>query len=96
MLDSSDADIQNGMDFTLLQMKAETLASIERALARLEAGQYGDCAECGNAIAERRLRAIPFAVRCHECEGEREQSHRGRMAPPMDFGTTLVGGYINS
>jgi DnaK suppressor protein len=76
MLDTSDADIQSGMDFTLLQMKTETLASIERALRRLEAGTYGVCAECDDDISEKRLRAIPFAVRCQSCEGRHEGSTR--------------------
>jgi DnaK suppressor protein len=33
---------------------------------------YGDCFECGDEIAEARLRALPFAVRCRECEQSRE------------------------
>jgi len=74
-LDSSDADIQNGLDFALLQMRAATLKRIDEALVRLDSGQYGTCAECGEDIAERRLRALPFAVRCHECEAEREAAH---------------------
>jgi len=92
MLDSSDADVQSGMEFTLLQMKTETLANIDRALGRLDAGQYGDCAECGDAIAERRLLAVPFAVRCHECEQRREvRVQRNRSAAIMSFGTGTTG-----
>lgn len=92
MLDSSDADVQSGMEFTLLQMKTETLANIDRALARLDAGQYGDCAECGDAIAEQRLLAVPFAVRCHDCEGRREvRAKRDRSAATMSFGTGTTG-----
>lgn len=78
-LDSSDADVQHGMDFTLLQMKTETLGAIEHALRRLESGTYGVCAECEDDISERRLRAIPFAKRCHECEGELEDLARRNM-----------------
>ena len=72
MLDNSDADVQNNLDFALLQMNADTLKRIDEALARLDVGQYGTCIECGEDIAERRLRALPFAVRCHECESGRE------------------------
>lgn len=71
-LDSSDADIQSGLDFALLQMSAAILTKIDHALVRLDSGLYGTCAECGEDIAERRLRALPFAVRCHDCEGQRE------------------------
>jgi DnaK suppressor protein len=78
MLDTSDADIQSGMDFTLLQMKTELLAKIEHALRRLDAGTYGVCAECDRDISEKRLRAIPFAVRCQSCEGRHEGTTRRR------------------
>ncbi|HQX82340.1 MAG TPA: TraR/DksA C4-type zinc finger protein [Vicinamibacterales bacterium] len=74
-LDTSDADIQNSLEFALLQMRAATLAKIEEALVRLDSGHYGTCADCGDDIAERRLRALPFAVRCHDCEDQRETEH---------------------
>jgi DnaK suppressor protein len=53
-------------------MKAETLTKINDALNRLEEGTYGYCAECGGEISDKRLRALPFAVRCKECEEGRE------------------------
>jgi len=81
MLDTSDADIQSGMDFTLLQMKTEMLSSIERALRRLEAGTYGVCAECDEDISEKRLRAIPFAVRCQSCERQHEGTGQRTSGP---------------
>jgi DnaK suppressor protein len=70
--ESSDADIQEDIEFALIQMKAETLTKINEALARLEEGHYGNCFECGDEIAQARLRALPFAVRCKDCEEARE------------------------
>jgi RNA polymerase-binding transcription factor len=70
--ESSEADIQDDIEFALIQMKAETLQKINEALARLEEGKYGYCFECGEEIAEQRLRALPFAVRCKDCEEARE------------------------
>ena len=72
--ESSDADIQEDIEFALIQMKAETLTKINEALSRLEEGHYGNCFECGDEIAEARLRALPFAVRCKDCEEAREQA----------------------
>ena len=72
-LDHSDAASQGDLELTLLQMRAETLVRIDAALRRLDVGQYGFCAECGKEIAERRLRALPFAVRCQACEERREE-----------------------
>ena len=62
--ESSEADIQDDIEFALIQMKSETLNRIEEALARLDEGMFGNCFECGDEISERRLRALPFAVRC--------------------------------
>lgn len=74
--ESSEADIQEDIEFALIQMKAETLNKINEALTRLEEGEYGYCYECGDEIAEQRLRALPFAVRCKDCEEAREVAER--------------------
>jgi DnaK suppressor protein len=71
-VESSEADIQEDIEFALIQMKSETLNKINDALARLEQGNYGNCYDCGEEIAEKRLRALPFAVRCKDCEEARE------------------------
>ena len=81
-IEHSDADIQAGMDLALLEMRTESLIRIDEALVRLDAGEYGSCFECSGDISERRLRALPFAVRCHACEErrEREQAHARKSA----------------
>ena len=70
--EASEADIQDDIEFALIQMKSETLHKINEALARLDEGTFGYCFECGDEISERRLRALPFAVRCKDCEEARE------------------------
>src|SRR5467141_378011 len=71
-VESSEADIQEDIEFALIQMKSETLNKVNDALVRLEQGDYGNCFDCGEEIAEKRLRALPFAVRCKDCEEARE------------------------
>lgn len=71
-VESSEADIQGDIELALIQMKSETLSKINDALTRLEQGDYGNCFDCGEEIAEKRLRALPFAVRCKDCEEARE------------------------
>ena len=71
-VESSESDIQDDIEFALIQMKSETLNKINDALIRLEQGDYGNCFECAEEIAEKRLRALPFAVRCKDCEEARE------------------------
>jgi len=74
--ESSEAGIQEDIEFALIQMKAETLNKINEALTRLEEGAYGNCFECGEEISQARLRALPFAVRCIECEQARETAQK--------------------
>ena len=70
--ESSEVDIQEDIEFALIQMKAETLTKINEALGRLEESTYGYCSDCGGEISGQRLRALPFAVRCKDCEEARE------------------------
>jgi DnaK suppressor protein len=73
-------DFVQHMDFALMEMKSETLQQIDAALQRLEEGTYGTCTECGTEISEARLRALPFAILCRQCQEEEEsrsQEERG-------------------
>jgi RNA polymerase-binding transcription factor DksA len=45
----------------------QTIAEIDAALARIDAGTYGRCVTCGAAIPEERLELRPFAGRCVTC-----------------------------
>jgi len=75
-VESAEADIQEDLEFALVQMKSETLNKINDALVRLEQGNYGNCFDCGEEIAQKRLRALPFAVRCKDCEEARENAEQ--------------------
>jgi DnaK suppressor protein len=75
-VESSEADIQEDIELALIQMKSETLNKINDALTRLDNGTYGNCFDCGEEIAEKRLRALPFAVRCKDCEEARETAEK--------------------
>jgi DnaK suppressor protein len=88
--ETSEVDIQEDIEFALIQMKAETLNKINEALSRLEEGTYGRCFECAEEIAEPRLRALPFAVRCKDCEEARENAQkRERMAQRRGSASSL-------
>jgi RNA polymerase-binding protein DksA len=52
---------------TLLEDARQRLEQLDLALARLEAGEYGVCAKCGQPIAVERLRARPTASTCIAC-----------------------------
>jgi len=78
IVDDSDASVEEDLQLTLLDMRARTLINVDDAIARLEAGAYGICVECYEPIAESRLTAVPFAVRCRNCEDSRERHVSGR------------------
>jgi DnaK suppressor protein len=61
-----------GLDFALTEMKSQTLARITEALARLDAGTYGVCVDCKEEVPAARLKALPFAERCRDCQETRE------------------------
>ena len=52
----------------LKQTDAKILQAIEEALNRITAGTYGVCRDCGGAIAEARLNAIPWTRSCISCK----------------------------
>jgi len=88
--ESSEVDIQEDIEFALIQMKSETLNKVAAALRRLDEGSYGDCFECGEEIAEARLRALPFAVRCKDCEEARETAERRERMQAQKRGSSAL------
>lgn len=56
----------------LLEQGGGQIARVEHALARLEAGTYGACEDCGKRIAPQRLEAVPYATTCIKCAHQRE------------------------
>lgn len=75
--DVAEADTRSDIDLAVIQMKAETVARIDAALKRLDQGGHGDCVECGEKISIERLTALPFALRCRDCEQSREKAMSG-------------------
>jgi DnaK suppressor protein len=88
--ESSEVDIQEDIEFALIQMKSETLNKIDAALRRLDDGSYGDCFECGDEISGARLRALPFAVRCKDCEEARETAEQRERAMANKRGSSAL------
>jgi DnaK suppressor protein len=54
------------------------LLRIEGALQRIDEGRWGQCAECGGAIAARRLEALPWAIRCAACAEALEKGAKAK------------------
>ena len=55
------------IDYTLGENSQAVLGDINAALARIEAGTYGTCTNCGKEISVGRLEAYPWASLCIDC-----------------------------
>ena len=49
------------------------LQLIDEALGRVEAGEYGECVNCGEPVQEKRLDAVPWARHCLRCQDLQER-----------------------
>jgi RNA polymerase-binding protein DksA len=56
----------------LLERDGLTLREVEEALGRIEEGVYGRCEGCEIWIPKTRLKAVPYARHCIECQREVE------------------------
>jgi DnaK suppressor protein len=52
------------------------LKEVVIALRKLDEGGFGECERCGEAIAEKRLEALPFARYCIDCQRSVEQEEK--------------------
>jgi RNA polymerase-binding transcription factor DksA len=68
------------LDIAEVRHALAELNEVEAALARIRAGTYGDCRDCGEPIALARLSAYPTAMRCLACQERHERKVGG---PPL-------------
>jgi DnaK suppressor protein len=70
-----EAEPEDDLALALIQLRGEMLERVNEAVREFDEGTYGYCVDCGGIIALSRLRAMPFAVRCRDCEETREDEH---------------------
>jgi DnaK suppressor protein len=71
--DASSKLAQREHNLALTQNTRELLQQTEHALARIDAGTYGECESCGKPIGKARLQAFPRATLCVECKQKQER-----------------------
>lgn len=71
--DWSIVDLSEDISLKQLNTHRENLQKIDEALRKLEEGTYGICEDCGEEISEERLKVMPFAIYCIDCQEKREQ-----------------------
>ena len=86
VIDAALDSTQDEISSQLAEVESRELASIENALERMRAGQYGLCEVCNGKIPMARLNALPYATMCIECQRDLERegsaaSRRGESVP---------------
>ncbi len=75
MAETAAVTLDREIDLTLEENARAAISQIDRALHKLETGNYGTCDKCGKPIGDERLQVAPFATLCIECKRREE---RGR------------------
>jgi DnaK suppressor protein len=101
--DEATTTFHRELDAGLAQGLSERLREVDRALAKIDEGTYGQCDRCGRPIARDRLQARPESTECRECAEDRERwipaDTRRPLAPllrgtsepvPADFWNTVA------
>lgn len=71
--DWSVLDLSEDVNFKRLAAHRERLIKIDAALGKLREGTYWICEDCGEPINVERLKVMPFAIYCKDCQEKREE-----------------------
>jgi DnaK suppressor protein len=74
--DQSALDVDQGIDYSLLEMKYEQYKDIADAFRKLQNNTYGLCEECGEEIDIKRLQVNQLARYCISCKTKKEEIER--------------------
>ena len=66
-------NVERERDLLLSATARGIVDSIDRALARIDAGTYGLCIPAGRKLSLERLEAIPYAEECVDCKARAER-----------------------
>ena len=76
ILDSVSEERTRELDLILTDREKRKLAQIDDAIDRIEENTYGLCEECGIKIPKARLKVLPFAKFCVECQEKNEREEK--------------------
>ena len=74
--DLATANLTQSLTLRLKGREQQVLPKIDKALARIEKGEYGVCEDCGGEIGMNRLEVRPFATLCIKCKEEQEHNEK--------------------
>ncbi len=74
--DLSSQDMDQGIDYSLLEMRYEQYKDIADAFRKLQNNTFGLCEECGEEIDIKRMQVNPLARYCISCKTKKEEIER--------------------
>jgi len=74
--DRASVESDRSFELRLRGREQKLMEKIDEALARIEDGSYGICADCGEDISVKRLEARPVAKFCIDCKIMQEQKEK--------------------
>jgi DnaK suppressor protein len=84
ILDSVSEERTRELDMILTDREKRKLAQIDDAIDRIDENTYGLCEDCGVKIPKARLRVLPFAKYCVECQEKTEREEKYTREEPED------------
>lgn len=76
-VDIAESAYEQEMAYLFKSRGKDELRLIDEAIKRIDHGEYGVCAECGEKISKKRLAAQPYSILCVQCQEENEKSEAG-------------------
>jgi len=76
MADMAADTYERELSMNIVSSEQELLYQIDDALKRLDDGSYGVCQQCNQPIAMSRLKAVPYASMCIQCQRAKEQKNK--------------------
>ena len=86
LADMASETFEQDKELGMTERGSAIAAEIDEALDRIEAGTFGLCERCGKRISKERLRTLPRAALCIECQSEEERQSGGRTPRPSSEG----------
>ena len=76
MADMAADTYEREMNVNIASSEQEILYQIDDALKRIDDGTFGACQSCNKSITMSRLKAVPYASLCIECQRAKEQKSK--------------------
>jgi DnaK suppressor protein len=74
--DRASLESDRNFELRIRDRERRLIGKIREALDRIEAGDFGECEDCGDQISDARLKARPVTTLCIECKTEQERQEK--------------------